>query len=243
MAEGGCCSCSCRLSRLPISFDVKITLAVVVISTLALVGDWTTNPVDDCSDASLHGPWARGRRLQAAPPPPPPPPPYDPYAQQPGAGGAGGTYAPVAPQPGPAPAPAPAPGAPGPAPYYGPPSPSQWALAQAYEDNAGCGLNAWVFTCYPHAFYSQFSMAFLPRLFVWSFGHTSFEEYKVNMLFLLVLGAEAEKQLGAFHMFHLLLATTFIGGMFVLCVSAPSPRLRPARDSFPTRAGRSPGRL
>eukprot|EP01046_Picozoa_sp_COSAG06_P000221 COSAG06_NODE_6_length_38168_cov_131.592398_20_plen_721_part_00 len=203
-----------------ISLDVPVTLAVVALSTLALLGDFATNPVDDCTLASLHGPWsgsAPTQQVLVAPPPPPPPPPpvpvagrrlqaaaagqqqqpgWDPYAAQ-DPYGASDPYAPaqsVAPV-------------------------TQWELAEEYEGKIGCGLNAWVFTCYPHAYYAQFSMAFLPRMFAWSFGHTGFEEYKVNMLFMLVLGAQAEKAIASDHIFFLLLTTSFIGGAFALSAS------------------------
>ena len=92
-------------------------------------------------------------------------------------------------------------------------------MADAFEETVGSGLNAWVFTCYPHQYYSTFSMAFLPRMFVWGFGCPSFEEYKVNMLFMLVLGSQAEKAIRSEHMFYLLLTTSIIGGCFAMAAS------------------------
>ena len=186
--------------------DVPVTLAVVAISSLVLLGDFVTNPVDDCTVASLHGPWsaaatrtevlitdpAQGRRRQQGDTQ------WDPYAQT-------DPYETSNPN----------------GPYASAPSATstQWELAEEFEAKVGCGLNAWLFTCYPHAYYNQFSMTFLPRLFAWSFGHTSFETYKINMLFMLVLGAQAEAVIKWEHMAALLLSTTVIGGLFALSTS------------------------
>ena len=38
--------------------DVPVTLMVVVISTLVLMGDFVTNPVEECTLSGLHGPWS-----------------------------------------------------------------------------------------------------------------------------------------------------------------------------------------
>ena len=42
-------------------------------------------------------------------------------------------------------------------------SPS-WPLSDEFEETVGKGFNAWALACYPHAHYTQFSMAF-GRLF------------------------------------------------------------------------------
>ena len=160
--------------------DVPVTLAVVAVSSLVLLGDFVTNPVDECTLDALHGPWSAAasqtevliadpvRRLQAGATA------WDPYAasdptSNPYEPAAANAYArPVGAQPA-----------------------TSWELAGRFEAGLGVGSTH---GCSPatHACYNQFSMAFLFRLFAWNFGHTSFESYKINMLFMLVLGAQAE---------------------------------------------------
>jgi len=174
-----------------ITLDVPCTFAVVVLSTAVLLGDLATNPKYTqqqqhggahfssplCSRfaccllafcSTLCSNFCSGRGLQDAWVEQPPPGGY--ASTDDDAAGAGGPPA--------GPAALPPPGA-------------HWALEGAFEETVGNGLNAWVFTCYPHQYYSTFSMAFLPRMFVWGFGHTGFEEYKVNMLFMLVVSSTA----------------------------------------------------
>ena len=54
-------------------------------------------------------------------------------------------------------------------------------------------------------------MCAVPRLVLWCLGHVDLEQYKVNMLFMLVLGSQAEKEIGSRHFAFLCLTTAVRG--------------------------------
>ena len=47
----------------------------------------------------------------------------------------------------------------------------------------------------------------MARLVLWCLGNVDLEQYKVNMLFMLVLGSQAEKEIGSRHFAFLCLTT------------------------------------
>lgn len=88
------------------------------------------------------------------------------------------------------------------------------------QRSVGCGFIADYFTAYPNEYYDKFdySVAMVPtRLFSWCLGHADFDSLRMNMLFMLFLGIEAETLHGGWQLLHMFLVTALTGGIYTLC--------------------------
>jgi membrane associated rhomboid family serine protease/Ca2+-binding EF-hand superfamily protein len=88
------------------------------------------------------------------------------------------------------------------------------------ERSVGCGTISKYFTAYPNEYYDKFdySAGMVPtRLFSWCLGHASFDSLRMNMLFMLFLGIEAETLHGGWQLLHMFLVTALTGGIYTLC--------------------------
>ena len=202
--------------RYVIDFDAPVTIFVVLACSAAQLGNWMTSPLpQDCPDV--------GSAFGSPSLPPPTPLPLsdpldytsaysnmqaqhpDPAAQASTGGGDAATEwtGTDLPQPEPEPEPEPV-----------------VSSLQGLQDHIGCGLNAWFFTCYAHSHYDTFSALFVPRLWTWCFGHIDFDEYKVNMIFMLLLGPACESSLGHGGAIAMYFLTATIGGLWTVTVAS-----------------------
>lgn len=159
MPSGGMCDCHKIRKQITFSidFDAPITVALVVVCTVVLLGDAVTN-TQHCTLAQDTGYYALATAKSSGPQPEPewmggyveavaPQDSFEPWD---------GGQPKLQPESESEPEPEPE-----------PPQSKFVAAQSALEDHIGCGLNAWMFTCYTHDYYDSFSAAFIPRIFTW----------------------------------------------------------------------------
>jgi hypothetical protein len=238
-----------RRAKFAVQFvGAPVSITLVALATLALLANLVTDhcspppPIAAAAAAATATATATAASSQFPSPLPPPPPISSvvpavfPAAESQGGDGGAGYYST------------------GPPPQPSPPPPAAEAAAaaltatvegevdeageeegevvgadkwQVLESTIGCGLNSWVLTCYTNDRYEHFSASFVPRLFLWCLGSVGFDEYKVNMMFLLLLGPHCERPaaeggLGALGAVGMLTLTALWGGIYALTMSSSS---------------------